>query len=118
MAWVDHELVGSRWYVDKIVRRSILTSTASFWTGFAPIGYADMSATERTTTWFEYNLSIPVILAFYLPWKFIKKTKFKRSNEIDLTSGRRDLDLATILAEERAIQARWPWWKKAYHIVC
>ncbi|KAK5954277.1 histidine permease [Knufia fluminis] len=95
-----------------------LVIVVSFWTGFAPIGYADMTAAERTESWFNYNLSIPVILAFYFPFKFIKKTQFKKARDMDITSGRREMYLAEILAEERATQAKWPWWKKAYRLVC
>lgn len=54
----------------------------------------------------------------YFGFKLIKKTKIKKISEIDITSGRRELDLASILAEERAIQAKWPWWKKVYRTVC
>lgn len=95
-----------------------LVIVVSFWTGFAPVGYADMTAGERTESWFEANLSIPIILAFYFGFKLIKKTKIKKISEIDLTSGRREMDLASILAEERAIQAKWPMWKKVYRTVC
>jgi amino acid transporter len=97
---------------------NFLVIVVSFWTGFAPIGYASMSTTARTENWFNFNLSIPVILAFYFPFKFWKKTSFKKTHEIDITSGRRDLNLAEILAEERAIQAKWPWWKKVYRTIC
>lgn len=77
-----------------------------------------MTAGERTEAWFEANLSIPILLAFYFAFKFIKKTKIKKISEIDITSGKRDMNLAEILAEERAIQAKWPWWKKVYRTVC
>jgi len=77
-----------------------------------------MTTGERTESWFNYNLSIPVIMAFYFPFKWIKKTSIKKTDEIDITSGRRELNLAEILAEERAIQAKWPRWKKIYKTVC
>jgi amino acid transporter len=54
----------------------------------------------------------------YVGFKFIKKTKYKRIQDIDVTSGRREMDLASILAEERAIQANWPKWKKIYKTIC
>lgn len=95
-----------------------LVIVVSFWTGFAPVGYADMDAATRTTYWFEANLSIPIILAFYFVFKLVKKTKIKKISEIDITSGMREMNLAEILAEERAIQAKWPWWKKVYRTVC
>lgn len=77
-----------------------------------------MSVGELTQSWFEANLSIPIILAFYFIFKLVKRTKIKKISEIDITSGRREMNLAEILAEERAIQAKWPWWKKAYRTVC
>lgn len=61
---------------------------------------------------FEVYLAAPIVVLSYVLFKFIKKTKIKRAHEIDITSGRRELDLAEILAEERAIQAKWPLWKK------
>ncbi|KIW90580.1 uncharacterized protein Z519_08363 [Cladophialophora bantiana CBS 173.52] len=54
---------------------------------------------------FEAYLSFPVVLAFYLAFKLWKRPAFKRIQDIDVTSGRRELDLADILAFERAEQA-------------
>jgi len=87
-------------------------------TGFAPVGYASMTAGERVQSWFQAYLAAPIIAIMYILFKVIKKTKFKRVQDIDITSGRREMDLATILAEERAIQAKWPRWKKIYKTVC
>ena len=42
---------------------NILILIAQFWTGFAPVGYADMTASERTKSWFEAYLSAPVIVS-------------------------------------------------------
>jgi yeast amino acid transporter len=97
---------------------NILILIAQFWTGFAPIGYADMSSGELVQSWFEAYLSFPIIMLFFIVFKLWKKTSFKRVKDIDITSGRREMDLATILAEERAEQAKWPKWKKIYKTVC
>lgn len=97
---------------------NILVIVVSFWTGFAPVGYAEDSTSELIQSWFEANLSLPILILMYFGFKFIKKTKIKKISEIDITSGRRELDLASILAEERAIQAKWPLWKKVYRTVC
>jgi amino acid transporter len=91
---------------------------AQFWTGFAPVGYASMTSGELVQSWFEAYLAAPIVIIFYVGFKLIKKTKFKRVQDIDITSGRREMDLATILAEERAIQAQWPKWKKIYKTIC
>ncbi|KAF2488803.1 AAT family amino acid transporter [Lophium mytilinum] len=97
---------------------NILILIAQFWTGFAPVGYADMTAGERVQNFFEAYLAFPIVVLMYIIYKVIFKTKFKRVSDMDITSGRRELNLAEILAEERAIQAQWPRWKKIYKTVC
>lgn len=97
---------------------NILILVAQFWTGFAPIGYEEMSATDRVKNFFEVYLAAPIIIAFYLGYKIVNKTKIRRIKDIDITSGRREMNLAEILAEERAIQAKWPMWKKIYRTIC
>lgn len=97
---------------------NILILIAQFWTGFAPVGYADMTAGERVQTFFEAYLAFPIVVLCYVVFKIWYKTKFKRAHEIDVSSGRREMNLAAILAEERAEQAQWPRWKKAYKIFC
>ena len=97
---------------------NILILIAQFWTGFAPVGYASMSASELTKSWFEAYISAPIVLTFFIGFKLWKRTKFKKISEIDITSGRREIDLAEILAEERAEKATWPWYKKAWKLVC
>lgn len=95
-----------------------LVLVAQFWTGFAPVGYADMSPTELVENFFKAYLAAPIVVAFYVVWKLLKKTRFKRIDEIDITSGRREMNLAAILAEERAEQAQWPKWKRVWNILC
>lgn len=98
---------------------NILVIVVSFWTGFAPVGYADLSTSDLITSWFQSNLSIPILLVMYFGFKLVRKTKIKKISEIDVISGRREMDdLPRILAEERAIQAKWPIWKKVYRTVC
>lgn len=97
---------------------NILILVAQFWTGFAPVGYADMTASELVMNFFEAYLAFPVIILFFVSYKIVKKTKFRKISEIDVDSGRRDVNLAEILAEERAEQAKWPRWKKIYKLFC
>ncbi|KAF2834073.1 amino acid permease [Patellaria atrata CBS 101060] len=91
---------------------NILVLIAQFWTGFAPVGYASMSNSELVQNWFQAYLAFPVILAFYVPYKLVYKTPFVRSHNMDLHSGIRELNLAELIAEERAERAAWPRWKK------
>ena len=95
-----------------------LILVAQFWTGFAPIGYGSLSSTERIKNFFEVYLAAPIVIVMYVGFKVWKRTSVLRTSEIDITSGRRELDLARILAEERAVQAMWPWWKKVWKTLC
>lgn len=95
-----------------------LVLVAQFWVGFAPVGYGDKSSLELVENWFSVYLAAPVVLLFYIPYKFIYKTPFIRAKDMDLVTGRRDLDIQHLIAEERAEQAAWPMWKKIYKIFC
>jgi amino acid transporter len=95
-----------------------LVLIAQFWTAFAPIGYADMTASEKTINFFQAYLAAPIVIAFYVPYKLIYRTPFVRSFNMDLHSGIRELNLAELIAEERAERASWPAWKKAYKFFC
>jgi amino acid transporter len=77
-----------------------------------------LTAGERVETFFQAYLAFPIVALSYIIYKVIYKTKFKRAHEIDVTSGRRELNLAALLAEERAEQANWPRWKKIWKTVC
>lgn len=97
---------------------NILILIAQFWTGAWPVGYALETTSERINGFFQAYLAMPIVIVFYVGFKLIRRTKFKRIKDIDVTSGRREMDLKTILAEERAIQAHWPRWKKIYKTIC
>ena len=95
-----------------------LVLVAQFWTGFAPIGYGGQSASERVNGFFQAYLAAPIVASFYISYKIWFKTEIIRSRDMDLHSGRRDLDLAYLIAEEKAERARWPVWKKVYKFLC
>jgi amino acid transporter len=82
------------------------------------VGYASMTAAEQVESWFEAYLAAPIVIIMFLAFKIIKKTRFRRLSEIDIDSGKRELDLTAILAEERAEQAKWPMWKKIWKTIC
>lgn len=97
---------------------NILVLIAQFWVGFAPIGYGSMSTSALIENFFEVYLAAPVILLFYIAYKIYYKTPFVRSHNMDLHTGIRELNLAELLAEERAERALWPRWKKVYKFFC
>jgi yeast amino acid transporter len=95
-----------------------LVLVAQFWTGFAPIGWRELTTNELVSNFFQAYLAAPIVLAFYIPYKIYYKTPFVTVDMMDLKTGRRDLDLGHLLAEERAERAAWPAWKKAYKFLC
>lgn len=95
-----------------------LVLIAQFWVGFAPIGYGDMTAQEIAYNFFSVYLAAPVVLVSYVGYKIMYKTKFIRTSEVDLTTGRRDLDVQHLVEQERAEQKQWPVWKKVYSFFC
>ncbi|KAJ5092086.1 hypothetical protein NUU61_006956 [Penicillium alfredii] len=95
-----------------------LVLVAQFWVGFAPVGYASKTPQELVENFFSVYLAAPVVILFYVPYKFWYKTKFVRSHEVDLVTGRRELDIQHLIEQERAEQAAWPVWKKAYKFFC
>ena len=101
---------------------NIIVLIAEFWTGFSPIPNQDgthiTSVALLVQYWFQACLAIPVVLAFYLPYKIYYHTPFLRSKDMDLRTGVRELNLAELLAEEEVERAAWPRWKKAYKVLC
>ena len=101
---------------------NVLVLIAQFWTGFSPVvpqnGTPITGASKLTENWFQAYLAAPIVLLFYIPYKIIYKTKIMRCAEMDLRTGRRDLNLAELVAEEELERAVWPNWKKAYKFFC
>ncbi|OQE44167.1 hypothetical protein PENCOP_c002G00897 [Penicillium coprophilum] len=95
-----------------------LVLIAQFWVGFAPIGYAEMSSREIAEKFFGVYLAAPVVLICYVGYKITYKTKFVRTAEVDLVTGRRDLDIQHLIEQEVAEQKHWPKWKKVYKFFC
>jgi amino acid transporter len=95
-----------------------LVLIAQFWVGFAPIDYETMSASMLARNFFSKYLAAPVVLLFYIPYKLRFKTKILRAKDMDLRTGRRELNIQWLMKEERAQQAAWPAWKKIYKFFC
>ncbi|KAL3428062.1 General amino-acid permease GAP1 [Phlyctema vagabunda] len=97
---------------------NILVLMAQFWTGFAPVGYGSMTVGERIQNFFEGYLAAPIVVVAYVFYKVIYKTKIVRSADVDLHSGMRELNVAELIAEERAEMMTWPRYKKIWRTVC
>jgi len=97
---------------------NILVLIAQFWTGAWPIGYGELGPAGQAEAFFQAYLAAPIILICYLGYKIYWRTSFVRSHNADLHTGVRDLNLAELIAEEKAEQASWPAWKRAYKFFC
>lgn len=97
---------------------NVLVLVAQFWVAVAPIGYGPMSTSERLTTFFQVYLAFPVIIIFYVLYKFYYRTSIIRSHNMDLHTGIRELNLEALMEEERLERRNWPRWKKVYKFFC
>ncbi|KAL4788227.1 amino acid permease-domain-containing protein [Aspergillus varians] len=95
-----------------------LILVAQFWVGFSPINYETMSTSSLVRNFFSKYLAAPVVLVFYISYKLLFKTKILRAKDMDLHTGRRELNIEWLMKEERDQQAEWPAWKKLYKSFC
>ncbi|CUM66442.1 uncharacterized protein PRCAT00004106001 [Priceomyces carsonii] len=97
---------------------NILVLIAQFYTALFPIG-----AEPSAEGFFEAYLSFPIILAFYIGHKIWKKNwvLYIRAKDIDIDTGRRELDLDLAkqeIAEEKAFLASKPFYYRYWHTWC
>lgn len=95
-----------------------LVLMAQFWVGAWPVGYGTDSGAAQADNFFLNYLAAPIVIMFYLGYKFWFKTSFMRCKDMDLQTGIRELNLRELLAEEKAEKAAWPTWKRVYKLVC
>ncbi|ABN64947.1 general amino acid permease [Scheffersomyces stipitis CBS 6054] len=97
---------------------NILVLIAQFWIAVWPLG--DKPNAEN---FFMSYLGFPVVLVFYIPHKLWKRTwrLYIPAKEIDIDTGRRELDLDLVkqeIVEEKAYIASLPFYKRVYHFWC
>lgn len=99
-----------------------LVLIAQFWTGFSPVtpfgGEPITGASALTRSFFEAYICVPIVLIFYVVYKLWMKTRIMRSHDMDLLTGRRDLNRTELVAEEEIERRGWPRWKRWYKIFC
>lgn len=91
---------------------NIMCLIAQFYIALFPIG-----GLPNAGSFFEAYLAAPIVLVFFLFWKIYHKTRFVRPHEVDLVSGRRDMNLVELRAQEREEQSHWGPWKKYVSIL-
>ncbi|KAK6440682.1 histidine permease [Oleoguttula sp. CCFEE 5521] len=95
-----------------------LVLITQFWTAVWPIGYEEKTPHEIAVYFFQAYLAAPVVIIMYIWYKLWKKTPFMRSHNMDLHTGIRDLNVAELIAEERAERKSWPRYKRTYKYFC
>ena len=81
---------------------NILCLIAQFYIAIFPIG-----GTPNAQAFFEAYLAVPIVLAFFLFWKIYKRTRWVRTMDMDLMSGRREMNLHELRQQE--IEERRTW---------
>ncbi|PBP27218.1 hypothetical protein BUE80_DR001933 [Diplocarpon rosae] len=89
-----------------------------FWTGAWPVGYASQTRSEQLQYFFQAYVAAPIVILFYITYKLWFKTPFMRAKDMDLTTGRRELNLPELIAEQEAERAAFPKWKRVYKSLC
>ncbi|KAI5953143.1 GAP1 [Candida jiufengensis] len=89
-----------------------------FWIAVWPLGTA-----PNANDFFMNFLTVPVVLVFYVGHKiYSRNLKFYyKASEIDIDTGRADLDLDLVkqeVAEEKAYQKSQPFYKRIYYTWC
>jgi amino acid transporter len=97
---------------------NVLVLMAQFWTAGWEIGYGSLSADTRAQDFFLNFLAAPVVIAFYIPYKIYFRTPFMRSANMDLVTGRREVDTHAMIEQDRTERAQWPTWKRVYKFFC
>ena len=97
---------------------NILVLIAQFWTGFSPVDWQNLSVNERIVNFFQAYLAAPLVVVMYVGYKFFWRTKILRVRDMDVFTGKREFNVGTLVADERADRKRWPRWKKIYKFFC
>ena len=101
---------------------NVLVLIAQFWTGFSPVAPVGQEppkgALKLTGNFFESYLAAPIVLLFYFGYKIYGRTRIMRCRDMDLTTGKRALNIRSLMAQEECEKRNWPRWKKSYKFLC
>ncbi|SYW86206.1 probable GAP1 - amino acid transport protein [Ustilago bromivora] len=95
---------------------NVLVIIFTFYTSVFPIGEGEMSKTDRVNAFFQGFISVPVVvLVFLIPYKLIKRTRFVKIDEIDISTGRRDPVPVEVLRREREEEKAKPLYNRVWN---
>lgn len=86
LPWISPLGVWGSWFGFAL---NMIVLCAFIYVSAFPVGEGKMGPQDRATDFFKGMISLPIVLAFYLSYKLVKRSKFRRLDEIDLDTGRR-----------------------------
>ncbi|CAN6666627.1 general amino-acid permease Gap1p [Trichomonascus vanleenenianus] len=101
-------------YLSFIINCLILIG--QFWVALWPIG-----GVPNVSAFFQAYLAVPVVIAFFLVYLVWHRQPFIRTKDIDLNTGRREVDIDLLVQEiheEKEYIASRPWWYRTYRWWC
>ncbi|KAF2837902.1 arginine permease [Patellaria atrata CBS 101060] len=90
----------------------ILVLIAQFYVAVWPLG----GGVNDAEGFFKAYLALPVVMLFWICGYFWKKTGWLRTHQIDVDTGRREIDWPRIHAHRARLSAM-PAWRRALHVV-
>ncbi|EFY89870.1 Amino-acid permease inda1 [Metarhizium acridum CQMa 102] len=89
----------------------VVVLAAQFFTAIAPPGKTGLNTAKG---FFKSYLAFPILIAFWVGGFVWKRTGWLRLDQIDVDTGRRELDWDQIRAYQAEVQS-WPAWRRALH---
>ncbi|KAF7910876.1 uncharacterized protein EAF01_002385 [Botrytis porri] len=102
----------------------VLVLIAQFWVAVDPIGDVQTGINTKISSFFEAYLAMTVVLIFYAGYKLWYRTRWMKIGDIDLRTGRNEVDAGMLYRGSRGWQRRememeeWPRWKRIYKLLC
>ncbi|KAI9648511.1 hypothetical protein NHQ30_003146 [Ciborinia camelliae] len=102
----------------------VLVLIAQFWVAIDPVGDQSMGINAKINSFFEAYLAMPVVIVFYAGYKIWYRTRWMAIEDIDLRTGRNEVDVGVFYRGVRGGRQRemgmeeWPRWKRAYTLFC
>ncbi|KAJ4370389.1 Amino-acid permease inda1 [Neocucurbitaria cava] len=87
---------------------------AQFYTAVSPLGLDPGQKTGTAEDFFEAYLALFVVAAFWICGYFWKREGWLRTAQMDVDTGRRELDWDLINKEREEVKT-WPAWKRLFH---
>lgn len=91
---------------------ALIILVACIYVSAFPINEASLSSRDRAKTFFNGMISLIIVAFTFMLYKFFARTKFVHLDEMDVTTGRREIDSEEIFEQERAESHARPLWKK------